>query len=402
MAEPQRIVIVANARIPSERAHPLQIMQMAAGFASGGATVLLAYARRANTAAMLAVSDPFEYAGVPRTFALVGLPTLDAIKRVTIDWPTLDHGPIRLLAHLLQLWSFAVAALTVVRRWRPNVVYSRDLLPLTVLRLLMGQPARFCFEVHTVPRSRLSAALHRWAARRMDAVVTITAGLRRWYLEAGFEPQRLFVAPDAVDIQAFANRDRANARAELDIPADARVVCYLGHLYPWKGVDTLVEAARFADPEVQWTIVGGVPPDLDRIRTAAAGHPNVHVTGHLPPDRARRFLVAADIAVIPFSARQVIAREHTSPLKLFEYMAAERPIVASDLPSLREVLHDERNALLVAPDDPRALAAAMTRLLADRKLAARLAKAARLEVESRTWTQRASAIREFLESTPAS
>ena len=390
--------MVANARIPSERAHPLQIMHMAAGFASGGATVLLAYARRANTAAMREVSDPFEYAGVPRSFALVGLPTVDAIKRVTIDWPTLNHAPIRLVAHLVQLWSFAVAALTVVRRWRPNVIYSRDLLPLMVVRLLLGQPARFCFEVHTVPRSRLSAALHRWAARRMDAVVAITESLRRWYLDAGFDPERLFVAPDAVDVRAFADRDRGDARSKLGIPGDAPVVCYLGHLYPWKGVDTLVEAADFAGPDVQWLIVGGVPPDLDRIRAAAAGRPNVHVLGHMPPDRARRYLVAADMAVIPFSARQVIAREHTSPLKLFEYMAAERPIVASDLPSLREVLHNERNALLVAPDDPRALATAVTRLLTDTALAVRLAQAARLEVESRTWRQRAAAIREFLES----
>ena len=396
-----RLIFLANARIPSEKAHPLQIMHMAAGFAAGGATVLLAYARRANTEAMRSVSDPFEYAGVPRAFALVGLPTLDAIKRVTIDWPVLNHGPIRLVAHLLQLWSFAVAALTVVRRWKPHVVYSRDLLPLTVLRLLLGQPARFCFEVHTVPRSRLSAALHLWAARRMDAVVAITEGLRRWYLDAGFDPERLFVAPDAVDIRAFANRDRGDARSKLGIPGDADVVCYLGHLYPWKGVDTLVEAARHAAPAVQWVIVGGISPDLDRIRAAANDFPNIHVTGHLPPDEARRYLVAADVAVIPFSG-QVIAREHTSPLKLFEYMAAERPIVASDLPSLREVLHDERNALLVAPDDPNALAAAVTRLLADSALAARLAQAARLEVESRTWTQRAAAIREFLESTPAS
>ena len=82
-------------------------------------------------------------------------------------------------------------------------------------------------------------------------------------------------------------------------------------------------------------------------------------------------------------------------------MAAERPIVASDLPSLREVLHHERNALLVAPDEPNALAEDVTRLLNDKALANRLATAARLEVESRTWTRRAAAISEFLESSPS-
>ena len=262
---------------PANGAHPLQIMQMAAGFASGGATVLLAYARRANTAAMRAVSDPFEYAGVRRTFALIGLPTVDAIKRVTIDWPVLNHGPIRLLAHLLQLWSFAVAALTVVRRWRPNVVYSRDLLPLTVLRLLMGQRACFCFEVHTVPRSRLSAALNCWAARRMDAVVAITEGLRRWYLEAGFEPERLFVAPDAVDIQAFANRDKAEARTELDIPA-RRASGLLS------GPSVSLEGRRHSGGSVAIRRLGGAVDH--RGRGSAGSGPDSHVRRQ-PAQRAR-------------------------------------------------------------------------------------------------------------------
>ncbi len=388
--------MVANARIPSERAHPLQLMHMAAAFAANGAAVTLAYARRANTAAMRGVADPFAYTGVSKTFALAGLPCVDAIKRVTIDWPLLNRGPLRLAAHALQLGTFTLASLGTVPRWRPDVVYSRDLLPLTALRLLSRRRARYCFEVHTAPRSRLSAALHRWAARRMDAVIAITEGLRRWYLEAGFDPAHILVAPDAVDLAAFEGADRQAARAALGVAADARAVCYVGHLYAWKGVDTLVRAARRCDPAVQWFIVGGVPPDLTRIRAAAADLPNVHVPGHLPPARARRYLTAADAAVIPFSARHAIAREYTSPLKMFEYMAAARPIVASDLPSLREVLQDGRNALLVAPDDPQALAEGVMRVLADPALAQRLAAAARQDADTRTWTRRAATILEFI------
>ena len=106
---------------------------------------------------------------------------------------------------------------------------------------------------------------------------------------------------------------------------------------------------------------------------------NVRVVGHRPPAEARRYLAAADVAVIPLSGATIIAREHTSPLKMFEYMAAGVPIVASDLPSLREVLRHEHNALLVPPDDNAALAAAIERLLGDHELAARLARTARNE-----------------------
>jgi glycosyltransferase involved in cell wall biosynthesis len=390
--------MIANARIPSERAHPMQIMHMAAAFASNGAQVTLAYARRANTVAMRKVSDPFEYANVARSFRLVGLPTIDAIKRVTLDWPLFNVTPIRLVAHFLQLWTFTVTAALMAKRWQADIVLSRDLLPLTVLQFITRRQVSFAFEAHTVPRSRLSSALHRWAVRRMDGVVTITAGLRQWYLDSGFDPSRVLVAADGVDVAAFDRIDQVTSRQDLDLPEEAPIACYIGHLYPWKGVDVLVRAADHMDQSVHWYIVGGVSPDLERIRSAASGHNNVHVTGHLSPSLARKYLLAADIAVIPFSAREEIARSYTSPLKLFEYMAAQRPIVASDLPSLREILRDGENALLVTPDDPEALADAVNRLLNDHVLARALVQVARAEVEEMTWANRAKRILMFLGS----
>ena len=396
MSHPLRIVMIANARIPSERAHPMQIMHMAAAFASNGAQVTLAYARRANTVAMRKVGDPFDYANVARSFRLVGLPTIDAIKRVTIDWPLLNVAPIRLAAHFLQLWTFTISAAFMAERWRGDIVISRDLLPLTVLRLITRREAKFAFEAHTVPRSKFSSALHRWAVSRMDGVVTITAGLRQWYLDAGFDPSRVLVAADAVDVAAFDPDGQVMSRQDLDLPEAAPIACYIGHLYPWKGVDVLVQAADHMDQNVHWYIVGGVSPDLERIRSAASGHNNVHVIGHLSPSLARKYLLAADVAVIPFSAREEIARSYTSPLKLFEYMAAQRPIVASNLPSLREILRDGENALLVTPAEPEALADAVTRLLNDHVLARALAQVARAEVEDMTWTKRAESIVIFL------
>jgi glycosyltransferase involved in cell wall biosynthesis len=269
-----------------------------------------------------------------------------------------------------------------------------------MLRLTFRRPGVYCFEAHTTPNSAASRRLHLWAVRRVQRVVVISEALRRWYLDHGIAPERLLLARDAADPAVFEGITRDQARAVLGIDADAPMVCYLGHLYPWKGVDTLLQAVPELDPDVRVFVVGGVSPDLDRIRDAAHGLPNVYLTGHLAPAEARRYLTACDVAIIPFSATSAIARDHTSPLKLFEYMAAGCAIVASDLPSLREVLTDGRNAVLVKPDDPRALAAGISRVLRDHELAARIRRAARAEVEAHTWTRRAASILDFLGSPP--
>jgi glycosyltransferase involved in cell wall biosynthesis len=96
----------------------------------------------------------------------------------------------------------------------------------------------------------------------------------------------------------------------------------------------------------------------------------------------------ADVALLPL-AEGIVARCFTSPLKLFDYLAAGLPIVAVDYPTIREILRDGENCLLVAPNDPAALATAIRRLLADRVLASRLGQQARLDAADYTWDRRA-------------
>ena len=206
-----RLIFLANARIPSEKAHPLQIMHMAEAFAAQRLEVVVLHARRYNTDAMRHVDNPFAYYGVAAAFALIGLPCLDLIKRVTIDWPVCNRGAIRLLAHLLQLVTFTLSALVVTRRLKGRIIYSRDLFPLTLTTLRRRRGVRTCFEGHTLPRSSLSQRLHLWAVRRVDRVVVISAALRRWYLSRGLPPERVLVAHDAAPSAAFDLEPRAAA-----------------------------------------------------------------------------------------------------------------------------------------------------------------------------------------------
>ena len=106
-------------------------------------------------------------------------------------------------------------------------------------------------------------------------------------------------------------------------------------------------------------------------------------------------LADADVLVLP-NPRSAISNAFTSPLKLFEYMGSGRPIVASDLPSLREVLRDGENAILVEPGNPQALVAGIERIKKDEALGRRLAAQALQDVQAFTWAKRAERLEQLL------
>jgi len=121
----------------------------------------------------------------------------------------------------------------------------------------------------------------------------------------------------------------------------------------------------------------------------------VEFTGYLPHPRDAPAIAGLAAVVIPLPDNPM-SRFFTSPLKLYEYMAAGLPIVASDLPALREVLRDEDNALLVPPNDPVRLADAIRRLLDEPGLAERLRLKGHADVQGRTWAARAASVLSFV------
>ena len=125
--------------------------------------------------------------------------------------------------------------------------------------------------------------------------------------------------------------------------------------------------------------------------TRAACADRVTFTGWLPPPSVAAELARAHVLVLP-NTRTLISDRYTSPLKLFEYLAAGRPIVASDLHAIREVLRDQDNALLVEPDSPSALATAVRRLTSEPALARRLAAKAFDDAAYYGWATRAERI----------
>ena len=163
-----------------------------------------------------------------------------------------------------------------------------------------------------------------------------------------------------------------------------------------KGIPELIEAVSILarNYSVVLLLVGG-PTDAViayRRHALACGLPVecFRIVGQVPPFDAPEWMRACDAVVIPWRFTQFSAYA-TSPLKLFEYMASGTPIVASDLPSLREIV-DDKNTIFVQPGNAKSLANGIARILEDPSLGRRIAMQALKDIEPYTWKKRAEGI----------
>ena len=406
-----KLIYAANARIPSEKAHPYQIVQMCEAFAAAGADVTLIYPARRNPPG-LATGDIWEHYGVERSFAAERLPVLDLHPLAARLPGRLSRLVDRLAAMLVRL-TFNIGLMRRLAREPDAVVYSRHPIGLGLLALLWPRRARRAFyEVHTAPATASGRRLRRWLLRRVGGVIAITGHLRERHVALGAPPERVIVAHDGFRQARFAvEGGRDEWRARLGWPAGAFIVGYMGRFISGlesmdKGIGTLVEAAirLAAEPgerPVRLALVGGPEKVVEQVRArlSEAGLPPDFLLypGMVPPAEVPGYLRAFDVCTIPSPWTDFFAY-YTSPLKLFEYMASGRPIVASDLPSTAEVLADGENTLLVPPGDPGALAGALRRLCADPALGERLAARALADVQAYTWEARARRILGFIQA----
>jgi len=385
------LVLVANARLPSARAQSLQVVQCAASFQRAGVDTTLLTARRHSRLALPEGVDLFDWYGVPKG----DRPALR--EAYCIDWIERLPRALQYVPARVQELSFSrAAARKILGEWPTAIVYSREVECAHAL-LKRQHPAVF-LEIHRVPGGRLRRRALLWAGSRARGVVAISGGVRADLIELGLPLASITVEHDGFELARFAERlERAEARRRLRLPESAPIVAYTGGLLEWKGVDVLLEAARSL-PEVYFVIAGGMEADVHRLRERAGGLAHVRIDGFQPPETVPWYLAAADLAVVPNRARPAISARYTSPLKVFEAMAAGIALVASDLPSLRELLTHERDALLVPPEDPAALASAIERLLGDAALRERLGAALAARAPEHSWDARAERLSVWMRS----
>lgn len=356
-----KLYYLANARIPTEKAHGIQIMKMCEAFASHGVEVTLLVPRRFNHIK----SDPFEYYSVKNNFKIKHIFTIDV---VSLGRP----------GFFIESSLFAVFSALHCLFKDPDNIYSRDELPLYFLSFL-GK--RFYWESHTFKNSFVSRRVLKCSTK----IITITKNLKEKY-----NNPNILVSSDAVDLDFFDLRlSKEEARNELGLPLNKRIVLYAGHLYPWKGANVLRDASIYLRKDIVVVFVGGTTKDIAGFKNKADKFQNIIVTDHKLYKDIPKYLKAADVLVLPNSGQEDISRRYTSPMKLFEYMASGRPIIASDLKSIREVLN-ESNSHLVESDNPKLLASTIEGVLS--KDTTKITAQAYEDVKRHTWIKRAESI----------
>jgi glycosyltransferase involved in cell wall biosynthesis len=363
-----KIAYVCNSPIPSSLASSIQVMKMCQALARDHDVTLFC---PTGTGALW--DRPiYRFYGVEPSFKIRRLPQPGSWTDRAVDG-----------AQLLR-WQVALRGFDLVyarcNAWRWYSLHK-------VRRPLI-------LEAHLLRQAwRIEKLLRRpW----LRGVVFISDGLRRDYLKTyDLEGVDLLVAHDAAD--------PAKLDGPARLPGSNAVRCgYVGSLYQGKGVEIIVPLARRC-PEVDFHVFGGTADEVAtwRERTGAAAVPNLWFHGWLPPADTDAARLACDLLVAPY---QKVVRgagdrgdlvRWMSPLKIFEYMAAGKAIVASDLPTLREVLRHRENALLVSPDDLEAWASAVDELAADATERQRLGARAQQDFVARySWRARARRIME--------
>lgn len=309
--------------------------------------------------------------------------------REPIHWVQI---PQKILRYTIdEHWRFALLSLFIAFLMRPNLIYTRNyIFPWISSKCRIPTVA----ESHAHVGNRSALFLRQVSATHHKAFrlwITISKNLSDYYLSIGVPKEKLVVLPTGMDFQLF---QRPPELPPNPYNKKGPVAAYIGHLYEYKGIPTIIDAASLL-PNIDFHLIGGWPEDIlrqEKVIKKRSLH-NVTLHGLKPQNDIPPFLWHADVLLLPPSVNHPSAH-WTSPVKLGEYLASGTPIVATSIPALRQWLTDEE-VEFVPPDNSVALAQGIQRLLHNEKRARLLVQAGIRKAQEWSYERRAKKILEL-------
>ncbi len=318
----------------------------------------------------------FEYYGVTTPFPITFIPFTNGVGRQIV------HG-------------FTSALLALIRKKQYDFVLTRNLVFAWMATGFLSIPV--VYDAHHPPVNMVAQRMIKFFSRKKKLLGMSfnSEGLKELYGELGIKGKNFFVAHNGVDIEMFSrNADRPSLATRLGYPAGTKTVCYCGNTYKGRGIDVLVNAAERLC-EVVFVVVGGREQDnvTYRLDAERRGIKNFIMVGFVDQKEVASYLLGSDVLVMPYSSAVTIkggtqAGDFTSPLKLFEYMATGKPIVATAIPSVLEILESGKNSVTVSPNNSEEFFSALEFVLSEPEFCSKISSSALEDIKKYTWENR--------------
>jgi glycosyltransferase involved in cell wall biosynthesis len=380
-----KIIYLINSKMPTARAHGYQMMKMCEAFSRAkinGKKIEVEFLASKNSDLKF---NLFEFYHVEKKFEATLLPSLDLVAVLPAK-----------IAIALRMVFFLLAARLCLFFKKYDFIYTRE-----------QELAGFFFnnyilEAHAVPKKIIF--LHKLCWRRARVIIVLTSFIKQRLVEAGVNEKKIMVSPDGVDLENFdINIDKVEARHKLALPDDKIILGYTGSFTTMgrdKSINDILSAMKILSAESDkyfFIAVGGREEDLVNYQKIVEKNRMtecVKLIRKVDLPTLAVYQKSCDILLMPFPDIEHY-RYYMSPLKMFEYMTSMRPIIASDLPSVMEVLN-ENNSILVKPDNPKDLADGIMKIIKNPELGQKIAEEAYKNAQNYTWEKRVGNILLFI------
>jgi len=384
------IIYIANARIPTEKAHGFQICKMCEEFSNAGIEVeLWAPARKNNIK-----EDVFAYYGLKNNFKIRRIECFDFLR---------FEKYLGKFSFYFQSFLYLLK-LTVRKADKNSCVFSRN--P-EIIWLFELKGAKTCYECHDWFAKNKLISLR--LLKNTDYIVTTNNYIKQEFVRNNFSDKQILTAPHGVNHAIFDLRvDRVQALKKLNIDHELeekieenQTLVYTGSfktIGTGKGIEEILAALKILSAEkIIFLAIGGSSQDIGYYQKIAGDLMVSEKASFLPRQSQADLALYQKIAHILLMPFPDIAhyRHYMTPIKMFEYMAGQRPIIASCLPSIKEILN-EKNCVFCLPGDAEDLAKKIKFVLKNKKLAEKIASQAYSDVKDRTWGERARSIINFI------
>jgi len=386
----KNITYLSNLRIPSEMANSVQIMKMCEAMSKAGSKVTLIKPNRSHMFGQH-IDDLYDYYDIKTKFSIENLRYID-IHKLESKIPNLIYKSVNYTNKLFwerYLFNY------YINNHKESIIFMRN-----TLHFLLSKISKYnipsIIEFHNLPPQRYISEYVKLFKHSSKVIpLALTKGLAEDLSEKlNINISDILVVPGAVDISKYENTKPSIKHNDKQIK-----ITYVGSLIKNRGVNVLLQSAKYL-PNFEFNVIGGVDSDLNYAQNYLNDNviTNVNLLGHKPQNLIYEYYQEADILVLPMSGKEQHTQRYASPNKLFEYMASAKPIIASNLPSVKEVLVNHENCILFDPDNVDDLVDKIQFLSSSKELMSKIAENAKKDAQNYTWDKRVEKIYNHVEN----